>query len=221
MNVVTKTFPIIAMCFLLMGVSTCSHKVKYESDRGMLAPYQAEVLEFPVMINGNTCKDMSGKVGACTKIVSERQDIKFEVLPLGYSYNFKIRCSAQVNFSYEFDAIGTEPHTVVLPKELYQNIPEFICTGRVTPSDRNFVSSRFELRVRVFDGQYVQRGEGQVIENKGKMYLNMGKNALHTYVFDNGKWSAYKKKTLIKVDDVANLRAFSESEIMRINFYNF
>lgn len=222
MNTFPKLVGILSMSLMLFGFSNCSSTgIKYESDRGMLAPYQAEALEFPVMVNGATCKDMSGKVGACTKIVSEREDINYEVVPLAYNYNIKIRCSSAVNFNYEADVLENETHKAVLSKVLYQNIPEFICSGRITPSDRNFVSSRFELRVRVQDGQYITRGEGHIIESKGKTYLNMGKNALYTYVYDGNKWVTYVKKPLIEIKkNKSAMKAFSESSIMRLNYYN-
>lgn len=221
MNLLLRFLGFFPLIMLAMGASNCTQHIKYESDKGMLAPYQAEVFEFPVDINGSVCKDMSDQVGACTKIISERQDLNFGIASLPYNYNIVMKCSSQVNFSHNQDIQLNQPHRVVISKELYQGAAEFICIGRITPSDRSFVSSRFEVRVRVQDGQFVKRENGYIYTEKNKSYLVMGKNALYTYVFDNGFWKTHEKAPVIQVYDLANLKAFSESEIMRLNFYKY
>lgn len=212
---------LIPMIFCIMGASNCS-QIKYKSDSGLMAPYQAGILEFLVKINGHNCKDMSGSIGSCTLQLSTRNNIKIAIMAQKYDYSVHLVCSSNINYEYSNDIPKNLPHVIEINKEIYAYVTQFICIGKITPSDRDFMSARWEMRIRVFNGQYVQRANGFIFKKKKKTYLNLGKHAKYVWVYDKDKWKYHRKRPVIRVrGDLNKLQAYSESEIMRFNYYNF
>lgn len=209
---------LIKLLMLIILVSCGS--TDYESDVGFLPPYKAEVFEYPVMVNGHVCKDMIGKVGACTLITDNRKDTKITLISRPYRYSIKMTCSSNINFNHSTDIRENQDYEIVISKDSYGQEAQFICIGRIIPLDRNFISARFELRVRVQDGKYIKRSTSRYFEKEGKRYLSMGKHSRDLYIFEGGKWAHYNRRSVVRVG-ARGSRGFSESELMRFNYYNF
>jgi len=211
---------IFSLLFMLMSASSCSG-TKYVPDKGALPPFQADVMEFPVKVNRNICKDMSGSIGACTLMITHRNDLKIEIMPQAYAYNIHITCSSSINYEYSNDIPKEKSHVVEITKDVYEDVSHFVCIGKMTPQGRDFVSARWEVRIRVSDENYVSRVNGFLFDDKGKWYLSLGKHSKYAWVFDKGEWRLHKKKPIIRIKgDPTKVKAYSESHIMRFNFFN-
>ena len=217
---ILKLFTFMPLILLLMSASNCSG-LQYKSDGGLMAPFQAQVMEFPVKVNGNICKDMSGSIGACTLMLSHRNDLKIEIMPQAYAYNVQIACSSSVNFEYSADVpIGTS-HVVEITDAIYADVDHFICIGKMTPEDRDFISSRWEMRIRLSDENYVRRVNIFIFEDNDKLFISVGKHAKYSWIYDKENWKLHWKQPIIEIKGDRNkLQAYSESEIMRFNFFN-
>lgn len=210
-------------CFLpiLIGASSCSNtRVQYRADTVAVTSAKGNSMEFPVLVDGALCKDMDGKVGMCAKHLSAKKDLVITLSKRPYSYSLDVQCSREVNFEQSYDVLKDVEFKVTVPKENFKEVAVFNCIGRITPQDRDGVSSRFEVRVRPIADDYIKREEAYVIEQGKKLILVLGENALYSSVLIDGEWKTYTKKATIEVPS-KDVQAFSESFAQRFNYYNF
>lgn len=207
----------ILLLFCLVG---CTHRLEYKPDLGFLVSAIAESPEVPVMIDGYNCEDMSGRPGLCSLRLKAFRDLVFEFFPRQYPYRLHILCSKKVGFEESYDVERDKKFHVTIDHNKYEKLDSFICIGEVFPRDRpDKVSGKFEVRVKLITPDYVHREKMQLEQDGDEYYLVLGEHALYSRVFDQNKWTSYKKTVRIKVHEPATLQAVSESYSFRINKY--
>lgn len=212
---------ILPFLFILMGASSCSTaRVQYRADTVAVTSAKGNSMEFPVLVDGSICKDMDGNVGMCAKHLPAKKDLIITLSKRPYAFSLDVQCSREVNFEQSFDVISGIEFKVTVPKENFKDVAVFNCLGRITPHDRDGVSSRFEVRVRPISDEYIKREQAYIIEDGKKILLVLGENALYSSVLINGEWKTYTKKAVIEIPN-KDVKAISESYAQRFNYINF
>jgi hypothetical protein len=208
--------------FSFLLVLTACTGIKYEADTGYPLPTASGSLESIVYINGVVCKDMDNVVGICSKRLKNDTDLVLDIPPKDYGYNLNIVCSSNIAFEANYDVIKKQGFKVTVPSNNFYDERHFICIGEIRPNDRDFVSHKFEVRVRVLDAEYVSRNEMMTFDKGRKTYLVCGKHARYVSVYQDGEWKFYNKKPVLKFKkgELANVQVISESESGRLNYYN-
>lgn len=199
--------------YLLLFVLSCAscRSLKYDADIGFISAAQANNPEFPVQINGAYCKDSEGKPGFCAKRINSKEDLEIKIGPRPYNYNIKIQCSSPLGLVVNKDILKNESFSHVIENADLSEFLNLTCIGELFPKDRpQPISSFFRVALVVFDAKYVPRPEpyytrGRIVFGSGALYTNL-----------NGY--KYKKGTVIKAPKDSS--GFSESELMRFNYYN-
>ena len=210
------------MKFLILLLVVSCTSLKYVSDDGFVLPTTGGSLESLVFIDSMPCKDMEGMIGVCTKRLVRDRDLEIELPPRDYAYNVNVTCSANINFSNNYDVPEKSTFTVKINKDLYDDEKQFFCIGSIAPMDRGVVTHKFEIRVRLVDTDYIKRNNITVYEKGSSYYLITGQYAKYVQVFKDGKWKYYNKKPFIKVKkkDLKKIKVISESESGRLNYFN-
>ncbi len=209
-------FLLLVMSFGLMGAKGCS-SLPYEDDIRFLNSAQANSMEWLVTIDNVVCKDVEGIVGACTKRVRSDHSPVLRHAARPYDYSIDIRCTdGLIGFSQDVPA--DEDWQYTLPHERFERYRSFTCTGEVLPKDRkNALSAIWQIRFVVFDTEYKER-ETMYIDDKT---LILGRYAKYATVCQDDRCRDYKEKTSVKVDPKKVITAYSESEIVRLNYFGF
>jgi len=197
----------------------CPPSLKYKHDLGFLSSAYANSPESYVTLNGIACKDVEGTVGACFKRLKRSYDLKIDILPKPYAYQFKFTCTNALGVNFSEHIPKDLENSILIPKEKYGNLKVFNCIGRIFPEDRpeGDINTFFEFRVRLIDPDYLPRERVKKIKYRGKKYLVLGKYAYRTKVFKNGRWKLLKKKTSTKAKGIT--KVISESYIGRLSYY--
>lgn len=212
----------IILLFVIMFTSCTG--LQYEDDEGYNMPVPAGSLESLVMIGDKPCVDMDGEVGICSKRLSSDADLVLKLTPKPYPYNINVTCSSNINFNESFDIPQKTEFSITVPSSKFFDKVHFICVGTIKPLDeREFVLTKFEVRVRVVQADYVKRSNIFAIKHKGKQYLILGEHNKYSMVFRNGKWLYYNKRPTLLVDghNLNEIKVISESKIGRMSYFNF
>lgn len=206
---------------LLVLCCSCTHtEIQYRPDVGFLVSAVADSPEFPVMVDGYFCQDISGKSGLCSVRLKHYKNLKFDFAKSQYAYKVHLLCSKSTGFDKSFDVEEGMPLQIEVPYNNFENIKSFICIGEVFPRDReDKISAKFEVRVKLIDNEYVEREDMRLEKDGDDHYLILGEHARYSRVFDQNEWKYYKKRTKVQVFDIPALMAFSESYSFRINSY--
>jgi hypothetical protein len=196
----------------LLSLFACQ-SLKYKSDIGFLNSAQANSPEYLVKINGKFCKDIDGMIGLCAKRIKSNEKITFVLDKRPYSYRVNVECSSLVDFSLSIDVLANSSFEFEITPDKFPEAKTFTCIGEVFPQDREEeVSAFWHTRFVVYDKSYQAR---ESINVQGDQ-LVLGQHAKYTLLNEEKNIS---KKTSYNFKDVK--RAWSESEIMRMNFYGY
>jgi len=198
---------------LAIVLGQCS-SLPYESDSGFLNSAQANSSEWMVRVDGLVCKDLDGLVGACSKRVKSKTDIKVHHDPRPYSYRVAMRCTEGTGIDFSIDVLENQPWGYTIRHDKFKGFRSFTCQGEVFPNDRdNAISALWQIRFLVVDQDYKKR-ESVYFSND---QLVMGKHARYTTICDP-TCDDESEGTVVKTTPTAS--AYSESEVMRFNYYN-
>lgn len=187
--------------------------IKYAPDTEFKNSSQANSFEYLVRINGEVCKDITGKVGACAIGVKSEEKIDFSFDSRPYGYRLKVECSSAQGFEEIFDVAKDMPFSF----NIVPSVKQFSCIGEIFPVDRKqSISAKWYARLLVQDSDYEKRETPYVYTDKKKKYLVMGSHS--KYLNIDGKDLDEKTVTLLKND---NVKAYSESEMGRFNYYGY
>lgn len=212
----TKTTFILALLSISLLGSRCS-SIKYEDDIGFLNSAQANAMEFYVSVDSIPCKDVEGNIGACTKRIKSDQDPILRHLPKPYAYTIDVRCTEGTGIGFSMDIEEGAAWEYAIPHSAFIDFRSFTCTGEIFPHDRdNALSARWQIRFIVFDTDYKER-ESIYIDDDGNIIL--GRYAKYARVCEDGDCKNYKERTVVKVDTGKEIVAFSESEVVRFNYF--
>lgn len=206
-----------ALCLIcLLGNGSCKTSLKYQDDIGFLNSAQANSYEYPLKVGGSLCKDMDGRVGACVKQTASDNDLGFRIDSQPYSYRLVVNCSSSVDSDFSVDVEKGKSYSWKISPEKFFDVRSFTCIGEIFPDDRvNSLSAKWHVRVLIFDGEYSARE--RIYHREG--HLVLGKFAKYSMVCTGSKCKRYEKKTVVKAPNTA--KAYSESEVLRMNYYGF
>ena len=212
-----KIIVLLSLAFVLMGASRCAGTgIKYEDDIGFLNSAQANSMEYMVKIGGKVCKDLDGKIGACTKRIRSDRGVTLCHDKRPYSYRLHLRCSSGTGIGFSVDIQKNKKWEYTIPHEKFKAFRSFSCVGEIFPQDRkNNLSATWQIRFIVVDKEYHERE--RIYHTK--KHIVLGKHALYSTVCSKGKCKTKKKKTVVKAPKTA--KAYSESKVMRYNYYGF
>ena len=202
------------LMFIFALIFGCT-KLAYESDSGMLNSAQANSYEYLARINGKVCKDIDNLVGLCAKRIKsdEKLIISYDSRP--YDYRLQVTCSSSIGYSETFDVLKEKKFQVEIPHQ--GKARAFSCTSEVFPLDREIsVSAKTNVTVRTVDANYQPRESIYLLGHNKRQHLIFGAHA--KYVTMDGRHKS--RKTTMRVKDDPS-SAYSESEIMRFNYYGY
>lgn len=199
--------------FAILIAISCQHLLPYKPDTGFLNSAQANSPEYLVRINGVYCKDMDGSIGLCAKRVRSDEKISFHLDSRPYAYRLNVTCSSNVGFNLSIDILQNASFDFDIDAGKFSNSKSFTCVGEVFPQDREeSVSAFWHARFVVYDKDYQAR---EAIYSDGKNVI-LGQYAKYSVINDDIK---LKNTSVYKFKDIK--RAFSESEMMRFNYYGY
>lgn len=208
---------------VLAALLTNCQTIAFENDFGFTASAQANSHEYLVMINETVCKDAEGRVGACAIRVKSDAVVRFRQDPRPYPHSLKVRCSAGLDADFERDYPPAQGVSWQIRPEQFARVKFFTCVGEITPLDRDEqrVSAGWHARIIVVDESYQGRSDITPIKRDGKSYLVMGRYALHSTLCRAGaeRCSWHNEETVLEAEWDA--QTYSESFMMRFNYYGF
>lgn len=209
----------------LLVFASCSSPLPYQTDApGFMTAALANSPEFPIYVNQKLCQDVDGEPGLCSKRVVAGKDIAFHLDPLSYPYDLTMACndgSQALPAPGPFTVPSNQAFDFIIPASSVSGLTHFICAGGIFPQDRpQPLAAVWDVRFLVVAADYLPREKMQIVQANGKATLILGEYARSSWVFDQGKWTAYSKKTEIEIQDPAHVQAYSESEQMRYNALN-
>lgn len=212
---------LILFCFLAINQSCAS--TKYKPDEGFMLPSKAGALEYLVYVNGLVCKDLDGNIGACTKTINARDNLKIKLPIQPYSYRLSYRCSSNITYTHEAEILKKKAYSFSMPTTAYKDESSFMCIGTIIPADRQFISMKFEVRVRVVSADYVPMGSITTGRNLLYQYVFAGKYAYYIKKLYKGKWKFKKKDALIRIrkSKVSDMQFVAESYSGRLAYLGF
>ncbi len=194
------------------ALASCS-TLKYEADIGFLNSAQANSKEALVHINDALCKDMNGKPGLCATRIRSDLPLRFRQHAMPYGYKLVFTCSSAIGADDSWSVPAGQDFEFHIKPIQFSTVRLFTCIGEIFPQDRlNELSAAWSVRAEVVDAEYKPR---ESIYHTGS-HLVLGQHAKYAVVCDP-KCKNYKKKTYVRASK--NARAWSESEVMRFNFY--
>lgn len=204
-------------------LSACVHKTKdmgYIADTAFKSSGEGNSPEMLVFLEEIPCLDAQHNPGLCTIRHKADKDLQVSILKRPYKYTLNIACSPHVRFDLKIDVDKEVSGKVIIPFKNFNTAKSFICIGEIIPLDRiGDSSAKFEFRIKVVEDDYIPRERATMFKRDGEIFLNVGKYAKYTLVFDNGGWKSYEKKAIIEVEDPSYVIAISESENMRFNHF--
>jgi hypothetical protein len=198
--------------FSLLILVACG-QLEYRADLNFLNSAQANSPEYLAFINGKPCKDMDGQIGLCAKRIRSDEKITMALDKRPYAYRLNVVCSSNVDFKLSVDVVEDKPFSFDILPASFGGLKSFTCTGEVFPQDRpQEVSAFWHARFVIYDKNYQAREEIYSARDT----IIFGQHAKYTLVNDE---IVLKKKTTYNFKKVK--RAFSESELMRFNYYGY
>lgn len=200
---------------VLLTAGRCA-SIKYEDDIGFLNSAQANSMEYMVKVKGLVCRDLEGEIGACTVRVDSDQVIRFEQDPRPYAYRLAVRCTEGTGVDFSVDVEPNKDWSFEIEPKDFAEFRSFSCQGEVFPHDRdNSLSALWQVRLLVVDKDY--RPRERIYHREG--HLVLGKHAKYARICQENRCKNYSKKPIIEAKKGSS--AWSESELMRINYYNY
>lgn len=204
---------------ILAAIGACS-TLQYQDDIGFLVSAQANSPEFPIYLNGALCKDNDGNPGLCSKRISTADTLTIHFDPQAYAYNLTVDCTSPMVVPGATVPLGQPFDLAITPAEI-GGLKTFICEGFIFPQDRATpVNAMFDVRVVISDANYVPREAITTTVQNGDTYLVLGQYARNSWVFDGKGWSLHTQDTMVKLDTLVGVQAYSESFSGRFNFYS-
>lgn len=201
----------ILLVFILIGCT----QLKYKSDIGFLNSAQANSPEFPLKINGKTCKDSEGKIGLCSFRIKSDEDLRINLLSWPEDRKINFTCSDNIDFNKSFHVPKKKDFTASITSLDFSDDLSFTCIVKIfRANDEQKISYMAKFHITIVDSKYQGREEIYRLND----HLIIGQHSYYTII--NGK--AYRHKTshrIKKENDV--LKVLSVSEMGRINSYGF
>ncbi len=205
----------ITVGLLSLGTAQCS-SIPYEDDIRFLNSAQANSMEWLLRVDGAVCKDMEGIIGACTKRVGSQSDVLLQHDPRPYGYRVDVECTDGTGIVFRHDVPKGEPWQYTLEHGDFEGFRSLSCQGEIFPHGRgNSLSALWQIRLIVFDDRYEGREEIYYLDEE----LIMGKHAKFTNWCFEGKCRVDDELTTVNTEPGA--KAYSESEVMRFNYWNY
>lgn len=199
---------------IALGLVTCS-ALPYEADIGFLNSAQANSMEWALQVDGAVCRDMDNRVGACTKRIRSNHSPTLRHDPRPYAYAIQVRCTSATGIRFEDHVLADQEWVYRPPVQAFSDLRSFTCQGEIFPNDReNSLSAMWQVRFIVQDADYQARE--RIYERDG--HLVVGKYAKYTTVCTRDRGcESHKEATVVEHPGAAFV--YSESELMRINYY--
>lgn len=206
----------------LLPVLAACNSLPFKEDVGFLISAQANSPEFPVYVNGHLCTDMEGYVGLCSKRVKSSEDIVLKFDPQDYAYLMTVKCSSGIPQVPVSTVPSGQPFSFKITHDQFVQFSAFTCTGEVSPQDRTPpIEAQWEVKFKVYDSQYTAREQIFRIDDGEKHFLVLGQFARTAWVYDEDEWHQHFKDTVVQLrGDPLKAKAYSESFVMRYNFFN-
>lgn len=194
----------------------CAHSLPYSDDTYYASSGEAGSYEHSVMVNGNACKDITGKVGACTIGIKRMSSLSLVFLPRQYAYSLFISCTNGI--STKRDILADKQFPVTISPERWVGFDEVSCLGVISPIDRpEAITSKFRLFVTLMDNNYQAREE--IYKDGNNIILGHFAKYVHGITYPQNKYFTLLKTTMIpwpkKATDVC---IETESHKARFNF---
>lgn len=204
---------------LLLLLTGCAAKIQYLDDPGYVSSGQSNSPEYPVVVNGYLCKDITGNPGLCSLRVKSKRDVVVQLFEQQYDYRLAITCSRELEADFTVDVKKNSQYNFILAHEKFEHLKSFICVGDVFPLDRlDKVEMKFEFRVKVVPDNYQARENFKLYRKGSKLVAQPGIHALYTNLHFDNEWHHYSKQTEIEVPH-EDIWGWSESYQGRLNFY--
>jgi hypothetical protein len=195
-------------------VTSCS-SCKYEHDVSFLGSALANSPEFLIKFkdkNGQTCKDVDGKIGLCAKRIRANEKLSLWHMPRPYSYTLKITCTG--NYEETISIQKNESYILKIDTQLFPKT--FFCRGEVFPNVRKS-SAFWDITIIKIDERYEELEKPRVVKNRFKTKFYLGVNSRFSTRLSKNKTKHYSKKTLINF--YRNSDIISESQNMRFGYH--
>lgn len=207
-----KVLLALPLLFFMLGMGNCS-SFKYEPDLGFINSAQANSMEWLLFLDGKTCKDMEGRIGACTKRVKSNAAIQFRHDPRPYPYRIDVRCTQGTGVGFSMDVEAGAAWSYEMPADRFQGFRSFSCQGEIFPHDRpQNLSALWQVRFLVVDAAYRERE----LIYRAKSRMVFGRHAKYVRVCEKEECETYSKAPVVKA--AAGARGYSESELLRFNY---
>lgn len=224
-----------AILAFVLSLQSCQWNLKYAADLGFMNSAQAQSYEFLVYVNGKPCKDMNGKEGLCALNIENNRKIILRHDARPYDYRFTMQCSSQIQNVLVNGELGVVPTSIDVVKagqpleltflpEHYNFYYDFTCKGNVNPLDRdNTISAKWVIKIFTIDSNYQKREQIYTEESGNETAFIFGQHAKYVNICINDKCQTKKNKPVLvfKTKEIKNASIFtySESELMRFNYY--
>lgn len=158
-----------------------------------------------VNVLNKPCLDTRGRLGFCVVHIASDGILKIDLPPKEVAYEIEIEC-APGNYRETFNVEAFKAKKLEIPQVLWNTKRSFQCIGRMG-------EGRFNVFFKVFDGEYQERENIFQLDK----YLILGRHSL--YVHTNGR--ILKKRTTLYNRKRTYKQVYTESKVMRYNFYGY
>ena len=202
---------LIVLLFLIVMALGCN-QLKYKADTKFLNSSNANAFEFPIYVNGKMCLDLDRNPGLCILHHNKGEILILSIDSRPYSYTLDLVCP-NLGYQERFQVPKRKKFTVKFDQGAILEARSMVCVGEIFPSDRELISAKFSVIVKLVDSAYIKRNKIFLYPNDS--LLIVGENALYTTI--DGK--TRRKKTIVKVK--GDQKVYSESYNMRFNAYGY
>lgn len=203
-----------------MTVASCGG-IPYNDDVGAQASAQANSHEVPVRVQGEVCRDLKKKPGACMVQIKSDEAVRVRIDPMDYSYRLLITCTTGMDVPASVSVAANQVYTLTIEPKVFQDFRTFSCIGEISPDDRpQQLSGKWRMSAIVVDASY-QKMDGMYVGNQdNKNYLVNGENCRTAWILMDGKWTRYSKTTAVEIKGpLEGVRGYCESMAMRYTSY--
>ena len=202
---------LVVLLFLLVITIGCN-QLKYKPDINFMNSSNANSFEYPVYVNKRMCIDLDRNPGLCVLHHNKANILTLSIDSRPYSYTLDLICP-DLGYQELFQVPKAKKFTTSFQRGDLLEARSIVCVGEIFPSDRDLVSAKFSIIVKLVSSDYIRRNK--IIPFPNNSLLIVGENSLYTTV--NGKTK--RKKTSVKLKQ--GQKVYSESYNMRFNAYGY
>ena len=202
---------IILFIFLIIITISCN-QLKYKSDAKFMNSSNANSFEYPIRINKKMCVDLDQNPGLCVLHHNKANILTLSIDSRPYSYTLDLVCP-DLGYQEQFQVPKGKKFTTSFDRGDVLGARSIVCIGEIFPADRELVSAKFTIIIKLVDSAYIRRTK--IFAYPNDALLVIGGNALYTTFEGKTK----RKKTTIKLKE--GQKVYSESYNMRFNAYGY